>query len=548
MELTNPKYHEEKAREMEARLPEGNPPTDSAASAKARSQEQMGDGASAKASSREQNTKISTQVPFHESHNFKNFINLIHNHLSNEAEDKSFNLNTLDILLQGTEALAKENNFNVLHTQLRNHAEDLKKTQEGDESIDLNLMNRNESVQDLILNLLEKVFETSPHLKLSAEELAANANNKEVEEKSVEKEEKPTEYKNKLFGGIFEAIKNNPIGKFFLNQIVGISVAGSISHGADAFAKISQHTDKLPTVPDNIEKAVGWQSMWWSKIINPMGNILRGFEALGKNNIVEGLFRGSLLGKLFVDEASNLGVPVGLFLDHKMTIMSAENTGFVKKVKKDFGSFGESVSYHVDLYKNILKNYWNNIKKGDKPIENAALLYAVPMLGISSLVGMFTMKGQVNGPWAQALGAARNTSGGIWDVVFTKQRINRINEIVKESTGRAANMSDYLKDNQVQFMALYFMNSVLDLTMRCWKNPITTIIQAQISNSIYEMANGLSGVESAPNDLVAFHENKIKERNKDKDGGNAIKPFQRIKELGSALAESFNRETAAAFA
>ena len=92
------------------------------------------------------------------------------------------------------------------------------------------------------------------------------------------------------------------------------------------------------------------------------------------------------------------------------------------------------------------------------------------------------------------------------------------------------------------------MNSVLDLTMRCWKNPITTIIQAQISNSIYEMANGLSGVESAPNDLVAFHENKIKERNKDKDGGNAIKPFQRIKELGSALAESFNRETAAAFA
>ena len=220
-----------------------------------------------------------------------------------------------------------------------------------------------------------------------------------------------------------------------------------------------------------------------------------------------------------------------------MTLMSAENTGYVKKVKKEFNSIGESVSYHVDLYKGILKNYMDNIKKGVKPLENLGLLYAVPALGVSSLLGTFMLKGEVNSPKAQMLGFLRNTSGGIWDVVFSKQRIDKINKLSEEATGKKASMKEILKDNQVQFMGLYFINSFLDLTMRWWKNPVFTIIQSQISNSVYEIANGLSGREVNPNDMVAHFEKMMDKKPETK---NNIVNFNRIKELSSKLAENFN--------
>ena len=53
--------------------------------------------------------------------------------------------------------------------------------------------------------------------------------------------------------------------------------------------------------------------MWWSKMINPLGNVLQGMESLAKNNIVDALSRFSLLFKLGVKEPANLGVPVGTF-------------------------------------------------------------------------------------------------------------------------------------------------------------------------------------------------------------------------------------------
>lgn len=532
MELTNSSYHTLRDKEVKAGLPDGQEVDSNAVRAKQSSQ----DGNDAGATKRGDNEQIATKLDLHNSPKFKEFINLVYNSLTNNSEktENHISLGTLSTLLKSTESIAVKHNFTELHKNLNEHHEELNKVHELNEPVDLSHSFKEKNIKESIIRFIETIFQNEAELTNSSEDSVSKTSTKIAKEKF---------YKNKLFGGIYKSIK--PFVDLIVKNQVNISLAGAASHGADALAKISEFCNKVPSIPEGLEKPISGISMWWSKAINPLGNMLQGLESLAKNNIVDALARFSLIFKLGVKEPANLGVPVGTFLDHKMTMMSAENTGYVKKVRKEFDSIGESISYHVDMYKGILKNYWDNFKKGEKPLENLGLLYAVPALGISSLLGTFMLKGEVNSIKAQILGFFRNSSGGIWDIVFNKQRIEKLQKLAKEATGEKAGLKDIFKDHQVRFMTLYLANSILDLTMRWWKNPVFTIIQSQISNSIYEIANGLSGKEDNPNDMVAQYEKMIASKTQ---AQNNIVNFVRIKELGSAIAANFNKEPAPALA
>lgn len=499
MELTNSKYHSLKDKEEKAGLPDGGQVDPSAIRAKQKSQDGVDTGATAGGSSEE----IITKLDLHKSPDFKGFINFVYSSLKKHKEknENNISLATLSTLLKSTESHSKKHNFYDLHKNLNEHLEELNKIHELNEPVDLSHSFKEKNIKDSIINFIETLFQYETGLASDEKNTSSSANHKKLEEKV---------YKNKLFGRLYKSIK--PLVDLVVKNQIKISTAGAISHATDAFARISEQSSKLPSIFKGFEKPVGDLSMLWSKAINPFGNILQGFESLAKNNIVDALARFSLIFKLNIKEPANLGVPVGTFLDHKMTMLSAENSGYVKKVKKEFDSMGESISYHIDIYKGLLKNCWDNFKKGKKPLENLGLLYAVPALGISSLLGTFLLKGEVNSTKAQILGFLRNTSGGIWDLVFNKQRIDKLQKLAIKATGKKAGFKDILKDNQIRFMILYLTNSFLDLTMRWLKNPKLTIIQSQISNSIYEIANGLSGKEVNSNDMAIHYEKMIENK------------------------------------
>ncbi|NQY79694.1 MAG: hypothetical protein HRT47_05215 [Candidatus Caenarcaniphilales bacterium] len=536
MVLNNTSYDALKAMETKAGLPDGQEVDSSAVRAKQSSQDDNGAGATKRGDSE----LIATKLDLHNSPEFKEFINLIYNSLKNHSEksENNISLGTLSTLLKSTEHIAEKHNFTDSHKNLNAHHEELNKTHELNEPVDLSHNFKEKNIKSSVIEFIETIFQHEPSLISTG---------KEPEKKTASEEPKEKEYKNKFFGGIYKAIK--PLVDIIVKNQVNVSLAGAASHGADAFAKISEFSDKVPSVPEGLEKPIGGISMWWSKAINPLANILQGIESLAENNIVDALARFSLIFKLGIKEPANLGIPVGLFLDHKMLMASAVNTGFVDKLQKQFGSFGESIKYHKDLYSGILKGYWKNFKEGKNPIKNLALLYSVPALGLSSLIGTALIKGDVNGPKAQILGFLRNTSGGFIDLFFSQERFEKVGKTIEKATGKKAGLADFLKDHEMQYWLAYLTNSIMDGTMRAWKDPVKTIIQSQFSNSVYEIANGLSGVKNPENDQVRIHEEIINKREKENAmAKNNIVNFNRIKELGSAIAANFNKEPAPAMA
>ncbi|NQY79695.1 MAG: hypothetical protein HRT47_05220 [Candidatus Caenarcaniphilales bacterium] len=473
----------------------------------------------------------------------KNFFNLIYKHLKDEENtNKKFTLGVLLALVKASEEFLDHPEIQNSHIKLKQTSEDLAKTQEPHEEIDLNILSsEGTSFKDALIQHLEKIFEHKPDL--------IDSENASKEEKSPEKKTEKREYKNKFFGAIFNKIE--PFVNWVTQKQVPISLIGSATHLGDALSQISENVPGIPSIPKGLEKPLGKLSLWWSKAINPLGNILIGVKKLANNNLADALFRGSLLGKLTVKNPANLGVPVGAFLDYEISHMLAQMDGNVKELKEEFDSPMESLKYSANLYFNQLKSYWNKIKKGENLIENIGMLYGVPMMGLSAIVGCLTLKDDVNGPWAKAVGFARNSSGGFMDIIFTKKRVQKIQETIEKSQGRKASLKEILSDHQIQFMVGYVSNSILDLTMRWWKNPVTTIIQSQISNSLYEIANGLVGKDKSliKNDIVANHQKIIDEREKNENvAKNNLVSFDRIKEIAADLISDLKKEPAAALA
>ncbi len=533
-----------KSLQDKAKLPSGEGVEESALLSKQSSQEHRGENSEANAPT--QTIKANPEELHNQENHLetkKNFFNLIYKHLKDEgSENKKFTLGVLLALVKASEEFINHPEIQSSHLKLKHASEGISKTQEPHEEIDLNLLSSEGiNFKDALIKHLEKLFKYKPEL-LSSE-------NKSQDEASSEKQNKKKEYKNKFFGTIFNKIE--PFVSWVTEKQVPISLIGSATHLGDALSQISENIPGLPTIPKGIEKPLGKLSLWWSKAINPLGNILIGVKRLANNNFADALFRASLLGKLTVKNPANLGVPVGAFLDYEISHLLAQMDGNVKELKEEFDSPMESLTYSAKLYFKQLKSYWDKIKKGENLIENVGMLYGVPMLGISAIIGCLTLKNDVNGPWAKLVGFARNSSGGFMDIIFTKKRIQKIQETIEKSQGRKASLKEILSDHQIQFMAGYVSNSILDLTMRWWKNPIITIIQSQISNSLYEIANGLVGKDKSliKNNIVANHQKIIDEREKTKNSAkNNMMNFERIKEIASDLIRDSKKEPAAALA
>ena len=316
------------------------------------------------------------------------------------------------------------------------------------------------------------------------------------EDGSKPRQEKHTEtnhstdakYTNQVFSQIYKLVE--PLVEVVSKNRMNMSYLGALSHGLDAFARVKKLGHK-------IEKPIGDLSMWWSKALNPLTDILKGLECLAKNNLPEALARLSLLFKLTVNEPANLGMPLGAYLSDKMAKYTAQNIGVEPQIKTSFSSFGESVKYNIDFYKKFLSEVFNRFKKSDNlmdKLENAAVLYAYPTLAIASAIGTPTIGNQINTPYARLLGFFRNSSGGLCDVTFTLQRIRKMKDWFKKNLGEAPTIKDFLKDHQIRFMTFYNIDSFISNIMRFQKDPNTTTILSQFSNAMYEIANALSAV------------------------------------------------------
>lgn len=328
----------------------------------------------------------------------------------------------------------------------------------------------------------DKKLHANPETPLAIKTEVNYLTGEENEASEKEGNESPI-YTNSNWEKVFKTIK--PITDMITKNQITLSKFGSFTHGLDAFVRVTG-------IGKGLEEQVGGLSMWWSKAVNPLGAILKGFESLAKNNLVDALIKFSLLSKLSVKVAPNLGIPLGVYLADAMTKLTAVNSGVAGEVKSSFSSMKESVTYNIDFYKKFFKEIIHKVKNekatGAK-LENLGILYGYPVLAISSLIGVFTMKDQINTPWARMIGFFRNSSGGLCDITFTLQRMRKLKEMAKEKGVEISNVKELFKDPQMSFMAKYLANSFLDLTMRIWKDPRLGIIQAQISNSIYEIAN-----------------------------------------------------------
>ena len=241
MELSKSSYHKLRNQEVQAGLPDGQLVDPSAVLAKQNAQ----DGSDASANKRSESEEIATKLDIHHNPDFKEFLNLVHKSLKEHSEksENNISIGTLSTLLKSTESFAEKHNFTEIHKNLDAHFSEINKTKELNESLDLEHTFKDKDIKTLVLEFFEVLFSHEPHLKATEEGAA-------TEEKPKEKE-----YKNKAFGSAYKIIK--PLVDTITGNQVKISVAGAISHAADAVAKISEQSSAIPSVPKSLESPIG---------------------------------------------------------------------------------------------------------------------------------------------------------------------------------------------------------------------------------------------------------------------------------------------------
>ncbi len=417
---------------------------------------------------------LSSRVNIHETEEFKDFLHSFKELLNGSSPQENINLEILKTFLQASVGIIKGSHLEESHQDLHNFTDTAIKNSLAEINLDIPHQKSELSVKDTFKELIEGIYTQAPQLI-----------------KKIQEDVDPAlpKYTNKTFENIFNFIK--PLTDLITKNQMLLAKFGSVAHGLDAFVRVTN-------IGKAFEGQIGSLSMWWSKIMNPLGNILMGFESLAKNDLVDALTRFSMIAKFTVKEAPNLGIPLGIFLSHKMVVLTAQNTGIIPNLQKSFSSMGESVSYYTNLYKKFLGTLASELKENvsiPKKLENLATLYSYPVLAISSLIGSLTIKDQLNTPYARLIGLLRNSSGGLCDVTFTAQRMRKLEQRAQENQGEKPKLGEMMKDYQISFMLKYLMNSLLDLSMRFWNQEKSVIIQSQISNSIYEMANAESGAD-----------------------------------------------------
>jgi hypothetical protein len=428
------------------------------------------------------NQILASKNNIYETEEFRDFLDSFQKLLNSSTPEQNISLDILKTFLKASTGILKGSDLEKSHHSLHKFTNNATRKSLTEINLDVPHQESQLSIKDTFKELIEGIYNKAPQLV------------KEIQEDSTP--ELP-EYTNKTFESIFNSIR--PVTDLITKKQIPLSIFGSITHGLDAVVRVTGFGKKQ-------EKQIGDISMWWSKVVNPLGNILMGFESLAKNNLVDALTRFSMIAKFTVKEPANLGIPLGLFLSHKMAVMTAQNTGIIPNVQKSFKSMGESVSYYVDFYKKFLGTLAKQLKGNTgiaKKLENLAVLYSYPVLAISSILGALTIKNQLNTPYARLIGFFRNSAGGLCDITFSGQRIRKLIETAKENQQEKPKMKDFFKDYQISFMWKYFANSLLDLTMRIWNDPKLVTIQSQISNSIYEIANAESGQDhEEPKDKI----------------------------------------------
>lgn len=417
---------------------------------------------------------LSSRVNIHETEEFKDFLHSFKELLNGSSPQENINLEILKTFLQASAGIIKGSHLEESHQDLHNFTDTAIKNSLAEINLDIPHQKSELSVKDTFKELIEGIYTQAPQLI-----------------KKIQEDVDPAlpKYTNKTFENIFNFIK--PLTDLITKNQMLLAKFGSVAHGLDAFVRVTN-------IGKAFEGQIGSLSMWWSKIMNPLGNILMGFESLAKNDLVDALTRFSMIAKFTVKEAPNLGIPLGIFLSHKMAVLTAQNTGIIPNLQKSFSSMSESVSYYTNLYKKFLGTLASELKENvsiPKKLENLATLYSYPVLAISSLIGSLTIKDQLNTPYARLIGLLRNSSGGLCDVTFTAQRMRKLEQRAQENQEEKPKLGEMMKDYQISFMLKYLMNSLLDLSMRFWNQEKSVIIQSQISNSIYEMANAESGAD-----------------------------------------------------
>ena len=347
------------------------------------------------------------------------------------------NLEILKTFLQASVGIIKGSHLEESHQDLHNFTDTAIKNSLAEINLDIPHQKSELSVKDTFKELIEGIYTQAPQLI-----------------KKIQEDVDPAlpKYTNKTFENIFNFIK--PLTDLITKNQMLLAKFGSVAHGLDAFVRVTN-------IGKAFEGQIGSLSMWWSKIMNPLGNILMGFESFAKNDLVDALTRFSIIAKFTVKEAPNLGIPLGIFLSHKMAVLTAQNTGIIPNLQKSFSSMGESVSYYTNLYKKFLGTLASELKENvsiPKKLENLATLYSYPVLAISSLIGSLTIKDQLNTPYARLIGLLRNSSGGLCDVTFTAQRMRKLEQRAQENQGEKPKLGEMMKDYQISFMLKYLMN------------------------------------------------------------------------------------------
>ena len=418
-------------------------------------------------------TKIlSSKTNFHQTEEFRDFLHSFGALLDSSTPEQNISLDILKTFLKAGAGIITGSHLEEAHQGLHKFTDDAIKNSLTEISLNVPHQESKLSVKDSLKELVKGIYSKAPQL---------------IKESPEENTPELPKYTNKTFETIFNGIR--PITDLITKKQIPLSVFGSITHGLDALVRVTGFGQSY-------EKQIGDISMWWSKVINPLGNILMGVESLAKNDLVDALTRFSMIAKFTVKEPANLGIPLGLFLSHKMAVMTAQNTGIIPNVQKSFKSMGESVNYYVDFYKKFLgtlsKQLTENVGIARK-LENLAVLYSYPTLAVAGVIGALTIKDQLNTPYARLIGFLRNSAGGLCDITFSAQRMRKLTETAKENQEKKPELKDFFKDYQISFMWKYLVNSLLDLTMRIWNDPKSVTVQSQISNSIYEIANAESG-------------------------------------------------------
>ena len=303
--------------------------------------------------------------------------------------------------------------------------------------VDLSLKNRNETVADLISQLLDKVITAKPEL-LDGDSLVADEINDSVgtSQDSGEKEEK-TEYTNKTFADLKERFK--PIYNFFTqnsNPIV-ISLIGGAFHLLDGFAETMENQ-----TAKNIQGLTRGVSVFYSRAITGLPVVVEAIDSLAKNNVTEAITRLWVLARATCSEPANMNFAPGLFMGYQFF------SDLAGADKKTFNSVAENFSYIGNKAKEFYsENFKQLLGEGTllEKFKNLSRLIVPSTMFASGIGGPIFVGNEVTSPKAKFWSNLRNAPGLLGDFLLFDMGINKVKEKHGENISKPKLIQELMK-------------------------------------------------------------------------------------------------------